>query len=575
MDIFSSTRHPTPDIVPSGYTPTPPTWIVLSLIVVILTTRLITSITSSSTRKTSPRNGPQAVPGVPYSLPYLGHLPSMAWDSTNFIRSMTFQHTGGIFALHLFGKKHNIVSSSRLTAALLSQSSSNVSYEPIHRKLLINVFGMPPSASARKIWEPALPDISACYKNLLTDPSLPEMINQTVKTLRQNIGTLVSGAESPVDQQLWERSSNISTTKDPQGEEVVEASLFPLIRDFVARTTTATLMGSTFTENFEGLWDDLWMLDHSYWLLALGLPRWIPVPGLMKAHITRKRLLEMMEQFHEALEREAKGEDVGQEWSGLEDVSTLVKERVKVYRKYGMNSRQRAACELGMVWQANANTGSLVFWILNHIYADRDLLTKVREEIKPFVLAVQPKQEFAFPEPSRVEKMDVERLCRQCPLLESCYVESLRLDSASWSLREVKQDFVLKSEEKEARGWQLRKGEYVHAAHDLHSTDAKCFGDPMVWKADRHIRNKYGEKQDTTDMGSLRPYGGGESICPGRDLAYKEVISFAAAAIALWNIEPAGGGEWKMPRHRRATGVYGSSDEVRVWIKRRKLPIAS
>jgi len=106
-----------------------------------------------------------------------------------------------------------------------------------------------------------------------------------------------------------------------------------------------------------------------------------------------------------------------------------------------------------------------------------------------------------------VEKMDVERLCRQCPLLESCYVESLRLDSASWSLREVKQDFVLKSEEKEARGWQLRKGEYVHAAHDLHSTDAKCFGDPMVWKADRHIRNKYGEKQDTTDMGSLRPYG--------------------------------------------------------------------
>ena len=61
-------------------------------------------------------------------------------------------------------------------------------------------------------------------------------------------------------------------------------------------------------------------------------------------------------------------------------------------------------------------------------------------------------------------------------------------------------------------------------------------------------------------------------MCKGRSFAFKECIGFVAAIIALWDIEPAAGGPWKMPRHRKATGVYGTSDDTRVWIKRRKLP---
>lgn len=64
------------------------------------------------------------------------------------------------------------------------------------------------------------------------------------------------------------------------------------------------------------------------------------------------------------------------------------------------------------------------------------------------------------------------------------------------------------------------------------------------------------------------------SMCKGRAFAFKECMVFAAAIVAVWDLEPAGRGPWKIPRHRTATGVFGAKDDVRVWISRRKLPVA-
>jgi hypothetical protein len=69
--------------------------------------------------------------------------------------------------------------------------------------------------------------------------------------------------------------------------------------------------------------------------------------------------------------------------------------------------------------------------------------------------------------------------------------------------------------------------------------------------------------------------GGGHSMCKGRAFAFKEIMLFSAAIISMWEIDPVDGGEWKMPRHRKATAVYGTSDSTRVWIKQRKLPVST
>ncbi len=60
-------------------------------------------------------------------------------------------------------------------------------------------------------------------------------------------------------------------------------------------------------------------------------------------------------------------------------------------------------------------------------------------------------------------------------------------------------------------------------------------------------------------------------MCKGRTFALKECMIFTAAIVALWDIEPAQGGEWKMPRHRKASGVYNTGDDTKVWLKRRQM----
>ncbi|KAK5702495.1 hypothetical protein LTR17_022243 [Elasticomyces elasticus] len=311
------------------------------------------------------------------------------------------------------------------------------------------------------------------------------------------------------------------------------------------------------------------------------------------------------------------GEDAGTNWGSLDDVGSLVKARkpyeclastrkvhlaaigqtgdvlwlgrplslgkdpllthmpvilgMAVYRKHNWSIRGRAATELSLLWAANANSDTLIFWMINRIYADKTLLEKIRKEIAPYVVFVEMPSDLPIAEPPRLERFDVDGLSNNCPLLKSSYIESLRLDAAPWSFRVIKEDFVLQGRGEGAEGWRLRKGDCAHIAHDLHSTDPKYFDDPMVWRADRHIKYENEDKHGAADMGSIRPYGGGASMCKGRAFAFKQSMMYTAAIVAMWDIEPAGGGPWKMPRHKKSTGVYNTSDDTRVWVKARPL----
>lgn len=555
------------------YTPSTLSYVLLILILTLLTTRLL------SGQHTRPRilaNNALTVPTVPYWLPFLGHLPSLSWDASTFTTHLRTAYPKGAFALTLGGTTHNIIHHPSLVSALLTHRSPAASSDDIGKRILVRVFGLPrrdlPAYTA------ALPDLQACYKHILTSPGLDTLVAQTASKIKENALFLVSFAPSLVDQPPWERAADTSLTTNAAGTAVVEASPLPLIRDWCAHTANPAIIGSNFLPNNPTFLSDLWTLDRGILALIAGLPRWVPIPRITRAHIAKQNILRALDAFHRAMDAEANGQDPGPDWRDLDDVGDLVKARMAVYRRHGFSIRARAAAEHSLLWAANANANVLVFWLLNRIYASPALLADIRAEIAPHVRVVQPASDLPIPELPRFEALDVEALCTRCPLLKSCYVECLRLDAASWSPREVREDFVLQArgEGKETAAWQLRKGEYAHAAHDLYNTDPAYFSDPMTWKADRHIRYESTGEGDTkravVDSGSLRPYGGGSSMCKGRAFALKEVLAFTASVVAVWEMEAAGGGEWKVPRHRKATGVFGTGDDVRVWIKKRELP---
>ncbi|KAG9670074.1 cytochrome P450, partial [Aureobasidium melanogenum] len=397
------------------------------------------------------------------------------------------------------------------------------------------------------------------------------MIQSTIDVTKRNIANLVTFSESRVDQVGWERTSNAETVIKPNGEQVVEASMMHLVRDFVAANANPSLIGSDFVDNNPEFFLDLWDVDKGFKWLATGLPAWLPIPQIWRAKIARSRSLNAVLAFEEAMEKAANGENPGQEWQYLENVGPVLAERLKLYRQLNFTMEERAALDLCLLWAMNANANMLVFWMLNHIYADKKILSSLREEIAPFVHAVQPKQLFGVPEPPRIDTFDHEALASKCPLLKSCYVESLRLDAATWSFRVMQENLVLPaSREKDAEKFFLKRGTYTHIAHSIHHTDPAYFDDPHVWRADRHIKPEQEGEEVSVNMGTIRPYGGGHSMCKGRAFAQKETLVFIAAFISMWDMEPVGGGAWKMPSYKPATGVYSTNDNVRVWISRRE-----
>ncbi len=77
------------------------------------------------------------------------------------------------------------------------------------------------------------------------------------------------------------------------------------------------------------------------------------------------------------------------------------------------------------------------------------------------------------------------------------------------------------------------------------------------------------------DLGLTVSYttqGGGVNMCKGRAFAVKEILIFTAAIFTFYDIEPAGGGPWKLPSYGRAAGTKRPVGGMKVWIRRRKLP---
>lgn len=115
----------------------------------------------------------------------------------------------------------------------------------------------------------------------------------------------------------------------------------------------------------------------------------------------------------------------------------------------------------------------------------------------------------------------------------------------------------------------MQKGEYATIPHDLHMRDPRYFKDPATFDPERFIvHNTDGSM--TTDIGTIRPYGGGTSMCKGRIYAEKEVLSLVAGILAYWDIEPVGKAGWKIPEQAKTTAVSRPIHDTRVRIKRRR-----
>ncbi len=565
------------------------------LVAVALATRLWTAHVSPW--KKSPDPDAKAVPAVPYWLPVIGHIPNMALDSVRFLSTVRSLFDGGVFALTFLGSKHILISRPEVGVTLLNKPAEIADGHALSEHLLRSNFGFP---AGEHMHDRKLHDLRDEYKKLLSEPGLSTMIAKVVRALRNNLPDLVTFNDNPVDQSPWERGAGAAVTTDLSGDPVVETNLWDLVRDFVSLTASPSLTGTDYTTNVPNFWKDFWEFDSAVLLLALDLPLWVPWPQLRRARAALARMHEQLREFEVALDKRAGGEDPGLAWRDLDNVSELIHSRVEVYRKHKMSMEARIANEMGLVWSMNGNANPFIAWVVAHVYADADLLRRVREEVAPF-LRLAPAAVGASDPVARLESIDVDGLTERCPLLKAAYIETLRLEVHAWSIKVIRQDFVMGERDKSAPSYFIPAGAYAHVAHELHHTDPKRFVEPEKWSADRHVRweTRPGsdEKVAVADMGTVRPYGtfhhtqkaparaerpelsltnplysgGGVNMCKGRAFAAREVLIFTAAITAFYDIEPAGGGRWEMPVRGRAAGTKRAVGGLKVWIRPRDI----
>jgi cytochrome P450 len=194
--------------------------------------------------------------------------------------------------------------------------------------------------------------------------------------------------------------------------------------------------------------------------------------------------------------------------------------------------RLRSSC-LTFWCRENANCLPVTCWALIELIKDKSLFSALRAEVST-----------ALDRSSKEKKLDVRKLA-ELPLLQSVYVETMRMHVAVNITRQITEEMVLD-------GYTLKKGYLVQTPSSLSHFDESIWSEPghpasEFW-AERHIT--YSETTDALGnrtrvrqfslgkrAGGFFPFGGGISICAGRIFAKQEVMAAIALIVLNFDVE--------------------------------------
>ncbi|KAL4868233.1 hypothetical protein BDV12DRAFT_186067 [Aspergillus spectabilis] len=545
--------------------------------IVIIVTRILSGIQS---RTGQPRDTaqPRRPRTLPYWIPWFGHSLSFARNHIVFLENARNQLNETVFSIVLGGAKHNVVMSPSMAKSVLT--FRGITTAPLIQHISRKIFG------DRGAFEKLSPSDHHAYvhnipNQFMHEPSLSQTSSAAARFLERESPNLVTFSPAVIDQMPWERPGDVTIPEGAADRPVCEVDFFALIRHFVGTVTTTSLFGQAILETFPGLLQDIWAIDDQFATLAMGPPRYL-TPGITAAYIARDRLLDILTVFHQALLVWDEGKDLPMDFRDLrdlEDVSEPIKKRIRMAKDLGLSPKESAPAHLSLLWAMNGNSPNIVFYHLLRLYAEPSLLEEIRKEIAPFVKVSRPtREETGFPilEAPRIS-IDIDKLSDSCELLKATFYETLRLDSAGLSFRQLTADLTLSEMEEEAaradrsasQSYSLKSGELVVIPHGVLHNDAAIFSNPHQFDPLRFIQTDPSTGQKRAKAETMTPFGGGMPACKGRAFAEKKVLALSAAILSLWQVEPRDGKEFKIPEHRISSAAFLPKNDIRVRISPR------
>ncbi|KAJ5145603.1 uncharacterized protein N7515_000167 [Penicillium bovifimosum] len=544
------------------------------VVIVCITTRVITGI--QSRRREQDPSKTQTVRLAPYWFPWIGHSPAFLWNHVRFFIRARGSMNEPVFGIYLRGVEHKAVVSPSMMKAVSSVKAAPLNNEFLDQALR-NVFG--DRGLIRNLSLDQNQGLSDKAATILSEDSfVTEASSTVVRLVQRDMPNLVSFCRSLVDQNPWERGMSGVEVPDETDQTVCEANLFALLSNFVGHIISTFLMGETFVENFPNLSEDLGRLGDCFVTLFAGTARWIPHPAASAGHAASDRLRHVMSVFHRAMVAWDDGIDPGIELRDLDDVSELVIERMRTFRKLELSPGASAAAHLSLYYDLIEHTTKITFWTVTHLFADPTLLDQVRKEIAPYVMASRPsRQQTGFPldEPPRLS-LDIEQVLTSCPLFKACYYEAVRLHSAGISFKNLASDVNLSETAEEAaygltepRTYKILKGEKIMLPHGAYHHDARYFSNPDQYDPLRFLVTDTATGKQRADSSILAPYADGLYGSTNNGFNERAILSLTAGIVALWDIQPTSGKFMKVPGHKTSWGAFRPTKELRVKMKLR------
>ncbi|KAK3062848.1 hypothetical protein LTS18_003243 [Coniosporium uncinatum] len=539
----------------SSYVPV----ILLTAVIVALSTRFLTS---------APRRPAEDVTtSLPYWVPALGHLLEFIFFNGSFLRQTRDAFPCGAFKLNLAGRYHTVFYDVNVFRDAISENQGFLEASVLRKRVATYVFALQAKNTG------ALETLHEKLDNASRQQA-SELASRAIHIFQTTLPDIVTFNTSPVDQAPWERLCIMQMPESPKIDHV-EVGLYSLVQSYVSHSTSVALAGENLLENMPFVPTELEAISRSFGLLLLGIPRWVPFPGLISAYIARRRLLNTLWYFHDALDRDAAGQEQypGSEWRGLVDVSELLKRSDGILKEAELSRETRASHTLCLLYLFATKISGLSYWMLVHILTRPSLLRELREEIETYARASQPPSDFGIAEPAQL-KLDAEGLWSKCRKLKACAWESLRLYDRSWSVRKVKADFKSAvSDHEDGQTMAFKKGEYIDIPSFLENTDPARYDKPMEWDWKRHglAEDESGLNSETDD---LQLTAGNMGLPPAlEEAAFRTCLAFVAGFLVLWDVKPAGSGVPAVPvTNSGGIGVVAlPRGDLKVHIRRRAL----
>lgn len=413
---------------------------------------------------------PPRPPHVYSILPFVGSALAMTQTTIrDFIQKHSHRLQSPVFTAWIAGRHCTFLADSDLVYIVFKDHMKQIDSYSLQRKAMVDVMGVTESIAEetltnQEIGKPAMAQI---HKYLVTKDPLEQSIQAA-----QDV--------------LWEKLKNVPVKGDTWHR-------VPLL-DFCSRIVYAASVEPLISKGLvtDELYQEFKRFDQGFPLLFGDAPS-------IMTRSTRQARAKMVQ----ALQRP----NVQNQFSDfMKDRQQLLEAKV--------GKPNFAKFNLGVLLASVSNSMPGVFWTLYNIVNHPEAYQACRAAVDT-VQAQRESGRYTF----TLEELD------QLSVITSAFHETLRLRQHFFIVRDVLEDFVLKTKKGD---FSLQKGTCLMAfPHTVHM-DPDIFDHPEEFRYDRFVDPNARAPQGGLLRHYLKPFGGGAHACPGRSFITRETEAFVA-----------------------------------------------